>query len=204
MHNPTMKLHDRPLLRKISNRRNPISGAIVCASIADIYLGGLKPIDLLSTSLPPLGILAWALLLSGVIVRLWAAGNLRKNEKVVTNGIYALVRHPLYLGTFLIYLSYFISFGNLLHGLVLYSLMLILSFMPKILLEEELLKYKFPDTQKEYAKIPRLIPNPLMLGRALRTDRFSLRHVHINHGFTSLWGLLLIPGVLKILSITTR
>ena len=38
----------------------------------------------------------------GEAVRIWASGYLRKGEMLAVNGPYAYVRHPLYLGNFLI------------------------------------------------------------------------------------------------------
>lgn len=45
---------------------------------------------------------ALALIVLGEILRLWAAGHLRKNEELTTTGPYAWVKNPLYIGTFLI------------------------------------------------------------------------------------------------------
>ena len=43
---------------------------------------------------------------AGEAVRIWAAGHLYKNERVVTSGPYAYVKNPLYLGTFLIMVGF--------------------------------------------------------------------------------------------------
>ena len=46
----------------------------------------------------------WALYLTtvivviGVVIRMWASGFIMKNKELATNGPYALVRHPLYVG----------------------------------------------------------------------------------------------------------
>src|SRR5690348_14098960 len=50
----------------------------------------------------PLGATAVVLILSGLAVRSWAAGTLRKGKDLTTDGIYHLCRHPLYLGSILI------------------------------------------------------------------------------------------------------
>ena len=41
----------------------------------------------------------------GELLRVWAAGHLRKNLAVITTGPYAFVKNPLYLGTLLIILG---------------------------------------------------------------------------------------------------
>lgn len=43
-----------------------------------------------------------ALAVLGQAVRIWAAGHLRKNQRLTTTGPYARVKNPLYVGTFLI------------------------------------------------------------------------------------------------------
>ena len=45
-------------------------------------------------------------ILSGEILRLWAAGHLSKNREVTTTGPYSYVKNPLYLGTFLIMIGF--------------------------------------------------------------------------------------------------
>jgi len=45
-------------------------------------------------------------ILSGELLRLWAAGHLSKNREVTTTGPYAYVKNPLYLGTFLIMVGF--------------------------------------------------------------------------------------------------
>ncbi len=43
-----------------------------------------------------------ALALAGLALRAWAAGTIRKDEALTTSGPYAHVRHPLYVGSFLV------------------------------------------------------------------------------------------------------
>lgn len=41
------------------------------------------------------------LVLLGAIIRLWASGHVKKNKQLATDGPYAFVRHPLYVGNIL-------------------------------------------------------------------------------------------------------
>ncbi len=41
------------------------------------------------------------LVLFGTLIRLWASGHVKKNKQLATDGPYALVRHPLYVGNIL-------------------------------------------------------------------------------------------------------
>lgn len=43
-----------------------------------------------------------ALAALGLLLRAWAAGTIRKDEELTTTGPYARLRHPLYVGSFLI------------------------------------------------------------------------------------------------------
>lgn len=47
-----------------------------------------------------------ALLVGGLLLRSWAAGVIEKQSVLAVTGPYALVRHPLYLGSFLIALGF--------------------------------------------------------------------------------------------------
>src|SRR5262245_3386636 len=46
--------------------------------------------------------LGCALIFAGLAIRTWAAGILRKTRELTTTGPYALIRNPLYVGSFLI------------------------------------------------------------------------------------------------------
>lgn len=48
----------------------------------------------------------------GIAIRAWGCGHLRKNEDLVTSGPYAYVKHPLYLGTFLVALGGVLAAGS--------------------------------------------------------------------------------------------
>ena len=54
-----------------------------------------------------------ALVIPGELIRIWAAGHLRKNQEVTTTGPYAYVKNPLYLGTLLIMIGYCLMARNL-------------------------------------------------------------------------------------------
>lgn len=55
---------------------------------------------------------AAALVVSGLLLRAWAAGTIRKDEVLTTTGPYAFVRHPLYLGSFLIAVGLALAGGH--------------------------------------------------------------------------------------------
>ena len=46
------------------------------------------------------------LVTAGEVLRVWAAGHLKKTQEVTTTGPYAYVKNPLYLGTFLLLVGF--------------------------------------------------------------------------------------------------
>jgi hypothetical protein len=57
-------------------------------------------------------IAGFALAALGQIWRIYAAGVIHKNTQLATTGAYSLVRHPLYLGNFLIVVGFTMACGN--------------------------------------------------------------------------------------------
>jgi protein-S-isoprenylcysteine O-methyltransferase Ste14 len=100
------------------------------------------------------------LILGGLLIRSWAAGTLRKYKQLITSGPYALVRNPLYVGSFLMMWGFCTLVGD--------PWMLACVLVPMIVLywlavrdEELLLTRLFPDQWPAYAaRVPRFIPRP--------------------------------------------
>ena len=85
------KLHSRKLFRWIGRKRGEVSCAIAMLSLIDVFWGDAWPIDVLTPSLAKHFVGYWMLLLAGVAMRVWAAGNRRKHE--VDSCFYAFF-HP--------------------------------------------------------------------------------------------------------------
>lgn len=183
----------------VARHRGLLTSLAAAIAIADVLWGRAQPVDFLGSDRSPLAPALWGLALLGVIVRFWAAGNLRKREEVTRAGIYRMVRHPLYLGNCLIYLAFFLSFGNLPLGLGLFFLVLIPVHFPTMLQEEELLAKIHPRELAAHQGTPRLVPNLFALREALATDRFTLRQALRNRAAGCLWALPLLPLVMELL-----
>ncbi len=186
----------RRLVDWVQRRRDHICFAfwMMAAAVALANPAG-READLLR--LAPLGrsFAVWVLLLAGIGLRVWAAGNLVKNEFSHPRGPYCLVRHPLYLGTLLISLAFFLSLGTL-AGLFLWTGLLLLVFVPVLAKEERELLEAFPDSYAAYRfRVSALIPGPARLGEAWRTSRFSLRRSRANFGLRSLIFIPLVPAL---------
>jgi len=53
------------------------------------------------------------MIVSGELLRIWAAGHLQKNEALTTTGPYAYVKNPLYVGSLLIMLGFGVMARNI-------------------------------------------------------------------------------------------
>lgn len=107
--------------------------------------------------------IAWAgviLMLSGIIIRYWAAKTLDKfytrtlqiieGQEIVTQAPYNLIRHPGYLGTFMLGFGAALSVTNW----VILSILVVIEFVSKdyrINAEEKMLEAKFGEDYKTYS-----------------------------------------------------
>src|SRR3990167_3853358 len=100
-------------------------------------------------------------ILTGEAIRIWSHGYLRKAKQLATNGPYAFVRNPLYLGNFLIGLGFCLIIW---HPAI--ALIFTLGFFPVYWVtvrgEEQRLAYKFGDAYADYLRqVPRFFPRLL-------------------------------------------
>lgn len=110
-----------------------------------------RPVDWL---LYPATVVATA----GIGVRLWASGFIVKNEQLATNGPYAFVRHPLYVGNILILFAF--AAGSALWWASLIVIAFLWFYYPKAIeYEDRKLRSIFPGTWQEFAnQTPALMP----------------------------------------------
>ena len=134
----------------------------------------------------------------------------RQNDDLSRTGPYAIVRNPLYLGSFLAASGLILASTSLSHlfnlkvpffdrSLFFWSALWIMIdsvYLPKIEKEERLLKEKFTRTFETYAaEVPRILPK---LSKATRFDfsAFDLGQWKKNEEYWSFVGYLLICAVL--------
>ncbi len=187
------------VLRSIHRRRPFLTAIIVLAAPAFSLLAKTPAYDLLGTDRSWRFFVPWGLVIFGTVVRLWGAGNLRKNQEITETGIYQLVRHPLYLGSLCFFLAYFLTVADPRIGIVLFGLLVVFIYYPTMLAEEEFLALKFPELGSRAARPPRLLPDVRRLPEAVRNERFRIRSAFTNLGFRSLWFLIALPIFLRIL-----
>ncbi len=109
--------------------------------------------------------------LLGVFIRQWSAGCVKKMDEIAQTGPYALIRHPLYFGSFLAAFGMIFSATTfsvavakpfLDRALFFWSFLWILAdsiYLPKIRSEEENLREKFGAAYDDYAaRVPQVFP----------------------------------------------
>ena len=90
------------------------------------------------------------LVAGGVALRAWARGHLDRAERVCTGGPYRLMRHPLYVGSFLMGLG--VTLMSLPWAFVpLFVVVFLVMYVPKALREEAYLSHRFGDAYPLYA-----------------------------------------------------
>jgi protein-S-isoprenylcysteine O-methyltransferase Ste14 len=107
------------------------------------------------------------LVFAGVALRSWAAGTLHKRRVLTTSGPYGMVRHPLYIGSFMMMIGFCLLIDD--RENIYFVLGPVLAmYLARALNEEKTLAAAFPDQWDDFArKVPRVIP------RRLPKDLFS-------------------------------
>jgi len=127
--------------------------------LAAINLGLLKtkPLDPWNwTNLPTVA--ACLLILVGLGIRSWAAGTLHKSASVTQDGPYALVRNPLYVGSFLMMFGFCGLLRDIPSALFVAGPMVAIYWVTT-LREEKNLAHWFADDWPSYQRqVPRFIP----------------------------------------------
>ena len=108
----------------------------------------------------PARLLVGALIVAaGESVRVWACGYLVRNEVLTRDGPYALVRHPLYVGTLLIGAGLGLLTQYPLVWLGAFAVLYLGFYLPAMYVEELRLQSLFGAEYQEYMEeIPRLVP----------------------------------------------
>jgi len=100
------------------------------------------------------------IILLGEGIRIWSSGYITKNKALVQNGPYALTRHPLYLGNFVIGLGFAVMTAKM-SLIILYCVAFGMIYFSTIAEEEESLRERFGQEFSEYARqVPPFIPRP--------------------------------------------
>ena len=100
-----------------------------------------------------------ALIIIGTLIRLWASGHVKKNKQLATDGPYALVRHPLYVGNILMLFG-FAFLAELWWTVPLVLALLLFYYPPAIQYEDRKLNSLFGEDWENWKKHTKaLIPS---------------------------------------------
>ncbi|MCA9192329.1 MAG: isoprenylcysteine carboxylmethyltransferase family protein [Planctomycetales bacterium] len=138
-------------------RRITVSLACFTILIAfNLFVLHLFPLDPLGLS--PLSNLGTGLVLVGIVIRSWAAGTLHKSRELTQIGPYALVRNPLYVGSFLMMFGFCVLLRNWLALAFAVGPMSVL-YWYQVRAEEKNLQKWFPEQWDAYvARTGRFLP----------------------------------------------
>ena len=87
----------------------------------------------------------------GTLIRLWASGHVMKNKELATDGPYASVRHPLYVGNILLLVGFSLASSLWWSDLLMFALVLFY-YPPTIAYEDNKLHGFFGEAWEEWSK----------------------------------------------------
>mgnify|MGYP001551444964 CR=1 FL=1 len=93
---------------------------------------------------------------AGQIFRIYAAGIIHKNKQLASTGPYALVRHPLYLGNFMILIGFTLAAANI-YVVAVVIVFFLIWYPAAIAYEDRKLERIFEDEWREWSKTIRAI-----------------------------------------------
>jgi protein-S-isoprenylcysteine O-methyltransferase Ste14 len=110
---------------------------------------------------------------AGIFLRTWSAGCIVKKSKLTTLGPYSIVRHPLYLGSFLTGIGFTILGG--IEWVLVFVSGFFIFYIPKIIMEEEALKKIYGDEYERYRKdVPAFFPKTFRFRKGgFRWEKFK-------------------------------
>jgi protein-S-isoprenylcysteine O-methyltransferase Ste14 len=117
------------------------------------------------------------LMVLGSIGRIWASLFIEghKTKKVITEGPYSFIRHPLYLFSLMILLSLFLAIKSVFIGLYLLT-MFILFHIPTVLNEERVLTELHGGDYMQYKnRVSRFIPNIFIYKKVEKDTYLDIR-----------------------------
>lgn len=135
---PERRKRWRPLLILLSRWR------------VDLALVLTIPMVLLARPTPRAIIVHLPLVIIGLAFRAWARGFLQRAKAVATEGPYALTRHPLYVGSFLL-ANGIALMANLPYLALAVSVLFLVGYIPKAIREEDYLREHFSADYARYA-----------------------------------------------------
>ncbi len=137
------------------------------------------------------------LVIFGELIRIWAAGHLRKEQILTTGGPYRFIRNPLYLGSFLIAAGFGFVSGSVWVWVLIFGYFLPV-YVPVVKYEERILREKFPEYDSYAACVPAFYPSLTQYQSS--STKFSFRQVIRNKEYNAVTGILAVYTFLILVS----
>jgi protein-S-isoprenylcysteine O-methyltransferase Ste14/membrane-associated phospholipid phosphatase len=127
--------------------------------IAENIIDGEKPHELEFPDISVMIIISIMLVLAGALIRFWAHGHFRK-DRLVTTGPYALLRHPVYLGSLLVITGVLIQLQDRFFNFGVIIPLIVVFYGAAIIFEEKSLEKRFGIQWQLYkSEVPCIIPS---------------------------------------------
>jgi len=165
---------------------------IVCLVLV-LYLADPSPLSVA---------IGFFLIITGTFFRAWSSGYIDKNNRLATQGPYALTRNPLYFGNFVLGLGIAIA-GNNIYSYVIFFAFYLMFFPFLMVFEHNRLKKKFGKDYENWASdsnsfFPRI--------KRLKGVGFNISYYMKNREYRVLYFSLLVIAIfiLKVLKIIKK
>lgn len=162
-----------------------------------VPLGFLFAALFLVLARPSVRSLLWSTLLvgTGLWLRGYASGYVKKNAELTVTGPYAFTRNPLYLGSMMIAFGFALASRSPTIAITL-AVFFLLIYVPVIRSEEEFLRSAFSEFESYAQQVPRILPRftPAALGR--EPGRFSMALYSQHREYNALMGAAGIYAIL--------
>ena len=122
-----------------------------------------------------------AMAVAGQLFRIYAAGFIHKNKQLASTGPYALVRHPLYLGNFLILVGFTIAGANL-YVAIAVAIFFLVWYPAAIAYEDSKLEKIFGDEWRAWSKNIRAMTPGRFRFADLKAEGWDTRQSLIRNG----------------------
>ncbi len=140
-------------------RRVRFTVAVFIALMIVDLASGVRPHSVFNSG-DPNSLLGCGLIFAGLAIRSWSAGILRKTRELTTCGPYALIRNPLYVGSFLIMSGYCALIDDAEN--IFFVLPVAGLYFLQVLHEERVLSKLYESRWATYARaVPRFLPRSL-------------------------------------------
>ncbi len=135
----------------------------------------------------------FSIIVLGESIRVWALGYIKKDVELATIGPYRFVRHPLYVGNFLIATGFLVIAGNVYLSITLLPLFFLL-YHQMIQMEEEMLWIKFGKVFEEYSsQVRKVIPTlKSELPNNSKNAKYDIKILFREHEYNAFLGIFLI------------